>query len=89
MKEYLHFINNEWIESESNEWFESENPYTGKTWAKISKGSELEVDKATQAANQALTGDWGSHTATARGKLLVKLAEIIEEDSAREIRQIQ
>lgn len=61
-------------------WFESEDPYTGKPWAQVAAGSSADVDLAVAAANAALEADeWGGLTATARGALLVGLADVIAE----------
>ena len=81
MNEYLHFIGNEWVTSASGQWFESENPYTGEQWARVSKGSSEEVDNAVAQAKAALDGEWGEYTPTERGKILVKLSELIERES--------
>ncbi len=83
MKNYLHFINDQFIESSSGKWFESENPYTGKIWSKVSRGNSEDVDKAVKCAKEALDGEWGSYNPTQRGKLLVKLSEIIEREASR------
>ena len=42
-----------------------------------------DVDAAVKAARAAFDGDWGATGPTARGKLLVKLAEIIEREAVR------
>ena len=81
MNEYLHFINNEWVKSASGDWFESENPYTGENWARVSKGSSEEVNKAVTHAKAALEGEWANFTPTDRGKILVKLSELVERES--------
>lgn len=83
MKHYCHYIGGEWVAPASGAWFDTENPYTGKVWAKIAKGSSPDVDRAVAAAKSAFTGEWGALTPTARGKLLVRLADLIEQDADR------
>jgi len=83
MKSYKLYIDGEWINSTSGKWFETENPYTGEVWAKISRGNAEDVDKAVKAASKAFQGDWGQTKPTERGKLLNRLAEIIEKNSER------
>lgn len=61
-------------------WFDSEDPYTGKPWAQVAQGGTADVDLAVTAAHRALMDDaWGGLTATARGALLVRLADVIAE----------
>ena len=83
MKSYKLYIDGEWINSTSGKWFETENPYTGEVWAKISRGNAEDVDRAVKAASKAFQGDWGQTKPTERGKLLNRLAEIIEKNSER------
>ncbi|WP_158906863.1 aldehyde dehydrogenase [Burkholderia sp. L27(2015)] len=65
------------------ETYESFNPATGEPWALVANGTAADVDTAVKAARKALTGDWGQLTAPARGKLLWKLASLIERDAER------
>ncbi len=83
MQSYQHYINGEWVEPASGEWFDTENPYTGEVWARIARGNAEDADRAVKAAKAAFEGEWSELTATARGKLLVKLADIIEREAAR------
>ena len=83
MKTYQHFINGEWAAPSSGAYFETENPYTGQAWAKIPWGNAQDVGLAVDAARAAFEGKWGEMRPTQRGKLLVRLAEIIERDADR------
>ncbi len=74
-----HLINNEWIESANSDPIPSLDPATGETLAYIQAGSKTDVDAAVKAARAAFkTGEWASMTPAARGKLLWKMAELIE-----------
>lgn len=64
--------------------YDSVDPYTGRPWARVPDGGTADVDRAVAAARAALNGPWGALTATARGKLLRRLGEII----AREAEQL-
>jgi (Z)-2-((N-methylformamido)methylene)-5-hydroxybutyrolactone dehydrogenase len=64
--------------------YDSVDPFTGKPWARVPDGGAADVDRAVAAARAALNGPWGALTATARGKLLHHLGEII----AREAEQL-
>ena len=83
MKKYQHFINGEYTDPDSGEWFDSENPYTGEVWAQIAKGNAADIDKAVGAAKAAFENGWGRSSPTYRGKLLNKLAELLERDAER------
>ncbi|XAT60655.1 aldehyde dehydrogenase family protein [Rhodobacteraceae bacterium Araon29] len=83
MKKYQQYINGEWITPSSGEYFNTENPYTGKVWARIARGNTDDADRATKAAKAAFEGEWGEMRQTHRGKLLTKLAEIIEREAIR------
>ena len=61
--------------------FESINPATGKSWAQIPAASAQDVDKAVEAAERALHGEWGAMTPTARGKALGVLADLLASHS--------
>jgi aldehyde dehydrogenase (NAD+) len=72
------FIGGAWTDAASNASFESINPYTGKAWALIPRAGSEDVDRAVRAAHKAYTdGDWPKLTATQRGALLRKLADLI------------
>ncbi len=82
LKSYQMYINGEWVDAEDGKTFESVNPSTGKSWAIIPEASETDVDAAVQSAHRAFTeGPWSKMTATERGKLLRRLADILAEHS--------
>jgi len=64
--------------------YDSVDPYTGRPWARVPDGGAADVDRAVAAARAALNGPWAALTATARGKLLHRLGEVI----AREAEQL-
>ncbi|MBI3625348.1 MAG: aldehyde dehydrogenase family protein, partial [Candidatus Rokubacteria bacterium] len=82
MARYKMFIGGEWVDAAGGEYFESDNPFTGKPWALIPKGGAQDVDRAVRAAHKALTtGEWPKLTASKRGALLRKLADLVGEKS--------
>jgi acyl-CoA reductase-like NAD-dependent aldehyde dehydrogenase len=84
LKKHRMLIGGQWVESASATWFESVNPYTAASWALIPRGSREDVDSAVAAAKSAFYGDaWHKLTATARGALLFKLADLIAADAAK------
>jgi len=83
MQTWKHYINGEWVEPASGEYFDTENPYTGEVWAKVARGNAYDADRAAKSAKAAFEGEWGEMRPTQRGKLLVRLAEIVERESVR------
>ncbi|MEX3940718.1 aldehyde dehydrogenase [Paraburkholderia sp. BR10937] len=64
--------------------FGSVNPATGKVWAQMPEARAEQVNRAVEAANRALTDSaWAGLTASARGKLLHKLAGLVEKAAPR------
>lgn len=74
-------INNEWVESVSGKRFETINPATGEVICDVAEAQASDVDRAVEAACKAFTtGDWTQMSATRRGELLYKLADLIEQN---------
>jgi acyl-CoA reductase-like NAD-dependent aldehyde dehydrogenase len=60
--------------------FESINPATGEAWALMPRAGADDVDRAVTAAHRALSDKaWRGLTATQRGKLLYRLADLVAE----------
>ncbi|WP_240024119.1 aldehyde dehydrogenase [Serratia marcescens] len=60
--------------------FASLNPATGEPWAQIAEARAQDVDRAVAAAHRAFQGaEWRDMTAGARGKLLLRLADLLEQ----------
>jgi (Z)-2-((N-methylformamido)methylene)-5-hydroxybutyrolactone dehydrogenase len=57
--------------------FESVDPFTGQPWARIARGTGADVDAAVRSADAAYRGAaWSALTASARGELLVRVADL-------------
>ncbi|WP_244817454.1 aldehyde dehydrogenase [Caballeronia sp. Lep1P3] len=64
--------------------FGSVNPATGKVWAQMPEARTEQVNRAVDAAERALSDPaWAGLTASKRGKLLYKLAELVEKAAPR------
>ncbi|WP_085315447.1 aldehyde dehydrogenase [Derxia lacustris] len=64
--------------------FDSVNPATGEVWASMPAASAGDVDRAVRAAHRAFVdSDWSRMTASARGRLLWKLADLVEQQAPR------
>jgi len=77
-------IGGQWVDPTSGKWFESVNPFTAQPWALVPQGTKGDVDRAVAAAKAAFYGDaWRKLTATARGELLRRLADLIVAESQK------
>jgi (Z)-2-((N-methylformamido)methylene)-5-hydroxybutyrolactone dehydrogenase len=57
--------------------FESVDPFTGEPWARIARGGAADVDAAVRNAYAAFRSNaWSAMTPSARGEMLVRLADI-------------
>jgi aldehyde dehydrogenase (NAD+) len=64
--------------------FASVDPATGQPWAEMPEAREADVERAVEAAHRALRqGEWPALTATARGKLLYRLADLVAQNAGR------
>lgn len=78
------FINNEWRKSVSGKTFPTINPTTGEKIIDVQEGDKADVEAAVAAAKVAfkLGSQWRTTDASQRGRLLYKLADLIERDIA-------
>ncbi|GIW71224.1 MAG: aldehyde dehydrogenase [Planctomycetota bacterium] len=73
------FIGNQWQAAASGATFETINPATEQVLAEVAEAREEDVDRAVAAAREAFEqGPWASMAAAERGRLLLRLAELIE-----------
>src|SRR4051794_9527491 len=73
-------INGEWIEGSRSS--ETINPATGEILTQIAEASAADVDRAVQAARAAFddeAGKWRKMSASERGRLLWKIADLLEQ----------
>lgn len=82
MEKHLHYIGGAWVAPDSGNWFETVDPYRGAPWAEIAQGNAQDVDRAVAAAAAAFDGDWSDLKPSQRGRLLMRLADLIERDAA-------
>jgi aldehyde dehydrogenase (NAD+) len=74
------FINNRWVNSHSGKTFPTINPATGEEICQVAEADATDVDEAVKAARNAFeNGPWPRMSAADRGRLLYKLADLIEE----------
>ena len=78
---YKMLINGDWVASSDGAYFNSIDPSTNQTWCRIPAATKEDVNKAVEAASAALTGPWGAITPSERGKYLMRLADLLAENS--------
>jgi len=76
------FIGGKWVNAASGKTFDTVNPATEEVIAQVAEGDSADVDLAVAAAREALeTGPWSKMDARDRGRLMYKLADLIEEEA--------
>src|SRR5690242_17758112 len=74
-------INGEWVTAASGKTFAVVNPATGEKIAAVAEGDREDVNRAVKAARFAFDqGPWSRITPSERGRLLWKLADLLEEN---------
>jgi aldehyde dehydrogenase (NAD+) len=72
-------INGKWVESRGGKRFKTINPVNETVIAEVAEGDSSDVDAAVKAARAAFeTGPWSKMDARDRGRLMNKLADLVE-----------
>ena len=71
-------IGGEWVCAVSGETFETVNPATEAVICAVPRGAAADVDAAVRAASDALAGPWAEVAPFERGRLLMRLADLID-----------
>jgi aldehyde dehydrogenase (NAD+) len=74
-------IDGQWVDGART--FDTINPATGEVLTQIAEGSSADVDRAVEAARRALedrNGQWRKLSASERGRLIWKLADLLEKN---------
>ena len=82
MQRFQHYIDGVFEDGTTS--FESLDPATGTAWALMPDASAADVGRAVDAAYAAFSGKaWAGLTASARGKLLYRLADLVQAAAPR------
>ncbi len=82
MQQFQQFIDGAF--SDGTHRFESLDPATGTPWAMMPEARGEDVNRAVEAADRAFhSSDWSGLTATQRGKLLYRLADLVQKNAPR------
>lgn len=75
------FIGGKWVPAQSGKTFATVCPATEETLAEVAEGDAADIDLAVKAAREAFdNGPWSRMDAADRGKLIYRLADLIEEE---------
>jgi len=73
-------INGKWVEAASGKTFPTYNPATGEVLARVAEGDREDIERAVKAARTAFdVGPWSKMTPSERGRLIWKLADLLEQ----------
>jgi len=73
-------IDGKWVNAVSGKTFPTYNPATGEVLAQVAEGDRADIDAAVKAARKAFdSGPWSRMTPSERGKLIWKLADLVDE----------
>src|SRR5277367_3764101 len=73
-------INGKWVSAASGKTFATYNPATGEVLAQVAEGDREDIEQAVRAARNAFdNGPWRRMTASERGRLVWKLADLLEQ----------
>jgi len=75
-------IDGQWVDAVAGMTFETWNPATGEVIAHVCASDQQDVDRAVAAARKAFeSGPWPRMSARQRGRLVYKLADLIEQNA--------
>jgi acyl-CoA reductase-like NAD-dependent aldehyde dehydrogenase len=74
-------IGGEFVDAADGATMPVHNPATGEVQAEVAVAGQEDVDRAVRAAREAFEGAWGEVTPSERGKILWRVAELIEQNS--------
>lgn len=72
------FIGGQWVAPSDGGMLQSIDPATGQPWAEVAYGGTADIDRAVNAARQALQGPWGKLPGWERAALLRRLADLYQ-----------
>ena len=73
-------IDGKWVSASSSKTFDSIDPATGEVLARVAEGDKADIDLAVKAARRAFeSGPWAKMTASQRGRIIWKIADLLEE----------
>jgi aminobutyraldehyde dehydrogenase len=87
VSQHKNFVGGKWVDAVDGGTMEVINPATGETIAEVPRGTQADVERAVEAAKEALP-EWLETTPGERAEALLKLADALE-DNADELAQLE
>jgi aldehyde dehydrogenase (NAD+) len=78
-----HFIGNAWLRAAGGRTVAVVDPGTGEVFAEIARGGAEDIDAAVRAARSAFEGPWGALAPAERGRMLMRLSQLISVEGER------
>jgi len=78
-EQYENYIGGEWVAPKSGEYFDCTSPVDGKSFTKVARSNEADINAAVDAAHEAFK-TWGKTSATERSNILLKIADRMEQN---------
>ena len=89
LPEPLNLIGGKWVKAQSGKTLDVVSPANGKVFASIAASDRQDIDMAVAAARAAFeTGEWGRLAAVERGRIMIRIGELITRD-AEELAQLE
>jgi aldehyde dehydrogenase len=76
---YDHYIGGKWVKPSTGQYFDNISPIDGKVFTQAARGNAQDIDKAIDAAWEAFPS-WSKSSAASRSNLLLKIAQVIEDN---------
>src|SRR2546426_2634543 len=83
------FIGGAFVPAHSGATFPVHNPHNDEVFVRVAEAGEDDVEDAIAAARSAFEGPWGDLTPKERGKLLLRLARLIQDRSEEHTSELQ
>ncbi|MDH4555828.1 aldehyde dehydrogenase [Pseudomonas sp. BN417] len=84
LERFQNLVDGQYRASTSGRWLATANPFTGTEWAEVPQCGTEDAVQAIEAAHRAFSnGSWSTSSATARGKLLRRLGDLIARDAEK------
>ncbi len=77
--QYGNYIGGQWVEPVNGNYFDNISPVNGKVFCKIPRSDADDINLALDKAHEAREG-WGTTSVTERSNILLKIADLIEEN---------
>ncbi|MDX1903878.1 MAG: aldehyde dehydrogenase family protein [Thermonemataceae bacterium] len=78
-EQYANYIGGQWVAPVKGQYFENSSPVDGKVFTKIPRSTKEDIELALDAAHSAAPR-WNSSSATERSNMLLKIADIMEQN---------